>query len=253
MVDKTKLNVDFGYQRAVNTDKVRAIASAWSWPACGALSVADRDGELYVFEGSHRAHASLLRSDITTMPCLIYPFNSIPDEARAFLAANCNRKTMSVLDKFGAADKVNDPAFALVRKTCESLGRKIDTRGSNGGRILRSVGVAVRLAGKSPSMFAALFPLVDALSGDAPVTERILDGLFWIEGRMPEGQSLLSDRWRSRLVQIGGEVLDAGARRKAAVFAKGGAQPWGLGILDEVNKGLRNRLSLRVDADAESK
>ena len=62
MLNKKVLRVDEQYQREATEPKVKEIARAWSWLACGALLVAERDGVYFVFDGQHRALAALRRS-----------------------------------------------------------------------------------------------------------------------------------------------------------------------------------------------
>ena len=87
MVKKGDLQVDHTYQRNANEMKLIAIAKDWSWIACGAIVVADREGVLFVVDGQHRVLAARKRSDIAELPCLVFKTHEAKQEAKGFLAA----------------------------------------------------------------------------------------------------------------------------------------------------------------------
>lgn len=47
-----------------------------------------------------------------------------------------------------------------------------------------------------------------------------------------------------RLKAIGAPRLVEGANKASAFFVRGGAQVWARGMLEEINKGLRNRFEM---------
>jgi hypothetical protein len=52
--------------------------------------------------------------------------------------------------------------------------------------------------------------------------------------------------FKSRLISIGPDVLMRSINEASAYYARGGANVWGVGILNAVNKGLRNKYKLNV-------
>lgn len=68
---KGALRIDTKYQRPARDSKVRAIASDWSWPACGEIVVVDQGGDYHVIDGAHRVLAANRRDDIETLPCTV--------------------------------------------------------------------------------------------------------------------------------------------------------------------------------------
>lgn len=103
-----ELRVDASYQRSIDNGKSRAlirkIARTWDWSLFQLLVVSRRpDGELYIVDGQHRWEAARLRRDLYDLPCSVYDFASVGDEATAFVALNQERKPLGALDLFKAA------------------------------------------------------------------------------------------------------------------------------------------------------
>ena len=95
MINKRLLNVNTEiYQREASKTKVLELASNWSWIACGALIVADRDGVYWVADGQHRKLAADKRSDIKELPCMV--FTVATREAVAAASTTARRKQMHI-------------------------------------------------------------------------------------------------------------------------------------------------------------
>jgi hypothetical protein len=96
MIDKNELFVDHAYQRdKINEVRINAIASDWDWVMCGALSVSERDGKLWVMDGQHRKLAADKRSDIKMLPCMVFDLDSQQKEAGAFVGLNSQKTAVS--------------------------------------------------------------------------------------------------------------------------------------------------------------
>jgi hypothetical protein len=72
MLHKDHLLVPAEYQRDANEDKVRKIASEWSWLSFGAVIVGHRGGKYYTIDGQHRVLAAKRRSDVGEVPCVVF-------------------------------------------------------------------------------------------------------------------------------------------------------------------------------------
>ncbi len=248
-IEKEKLLVDHAYQRSeVSEPKVLRIASEWSWMACGVILVARRDGRLYVYAGQHRVLAAMRRSDITKMPCMVFDVVEAKQEAIAFLREGANRKPLTAADKFKAAVMAEDEASVFVSQLIESAGRVAST--TTGPGTVRCVALLQHHAKNNSDDLKRLWPLVVEVCKGNPLHERILDGLMYIELRMPDGQSLTDRIWSDRLRKIGYEVLLISAARMSAAYSVGGAKIWAQGMLEAINKGLRNRLVIRGQEEA---
>jgi hypothetical protein len=242
MLNKKVLRVDDQYQREATEPKVKEIARAWSWLACGALLVAEREGVYFVFDGQHRALAALRRSDITYLPCVVFSTAGSKEEAEAFLRANTNRKPLNSLAKFRAATTAEQPAAVLVRQLIDAVGRTASD--SAKGTTVRCLSLMMTHAQKQPEILKRVWPLIAEVCIGRPVHERILDGLIYIENNLPEGESLQDKEWRKRVLRVSYDGLLGAANRFAVTYVKGGAKIWALGMVDAMNKGCRIHMKL---------
>ncbi|HQS95051.1 MAG: hypothetical protein B7X90_01950 [Novosphingobium sp. 17-62-19] len=116
-----ELKVDETYQRSINNGSSRSlivkIAKEWDWSLFQLLIVSRRiDGALYVVDGQHRLSAARIRRDLYDLPCSIYDFGSVAEEARAFGKLNQQRRPLGALDLFRAAvsSGLDDDALAIA-------------------------------------------------------------------------------------------------------------------------------------------
>jgi len=237
-LDKNALFVDTAYQRRANDEKIMELARSWSWMACGAIHVAMRkDGSHFVFDGQHRVMAARKRSDISTLDCLVFDIEEIVHEASGFLQTNTNRKPITILDRFKAMIMCKDPDALAVSELIEELDLKIEKNCRPG--CFQSLSWAMRAHARSKDGFDKTLRTVVGLAGNKhPIQERVCRGIFSLHMK----HRILDDhRFTRRLHQVGYRELLDGADRAAAYYGKGGETTWSKGILDSVNKGLRNR------------
>jgi hypothetical protein len=239
---KDKLQIHPSYQRDVIPTKVKEITANWSWVGAGAIVVGERGGEYWVIDGQHRVLAAKRRSDITHLPCVIFQTEGVKQEAAAFLDLNTGRKPVSSIGKFKAMIAAGDEAACTVHKTLEELGVTPKSTAIK-GRELKSVAWAVRKAGEDADKFKLVMRIAADLSHDMPIQERLLDGLWYINERLPGG--IINQRFNDRLRAVGAKRLIDGANKASAYFVRGGANIWATGMMDEINKGLRNKFALR--------
>ena len=240
-VSKAELHVDHSYQRDLNELKVLRLVREWSWLACGAIHVADRGGRLWVFEGQHRLAAALRRSDIQKLPAIVFQSRSVETEAAAFLRTNTDRKAIDSIARF-SAQLVSGDAVALgVKRLVDECGIRL-TRSTRVAGDLKSVQLLMRLYVVDAHRLRRVLR-VCALLGQraaAPIPERLIDGLFLIDKWLSDDcGGLTDDRLFRRVLQVGQEGLLAGAAKASALYAKGGARVWAIGMMIAINKGLR--------------
>jgi hypothetical protein len=77
-IDKKRLGIDESYQRPEIVSKIREMSANWSWMACGVILVARRGKRFYVYDGQQRTAAAMRRSDIKTLPCLVFDTEALP-------------------------------------------------------------------------------------------------------------------------------------------------------------------------------
>jgi len=238
-IHKSDLNIDESFQRRVSEQHAKEIAKKWSWAACGALIVAKTDIGLVVVDGQHRLKAAMKRSDITTLPCMV--FQNI-DNASTFLRINERRKAISITQKFKAYLAAGDVIAKEILQDATSLGYKIPTSPSTrvGGVLhpLRSIYDAycenMDLAKKSLALCVAL------IGGEA-LREPIYVGLYMFGKNMGHVNAPASfDQYKKRLLKIGYTTIQAEIDRYKAVANFKGPSVFGIGVLNAYNKGLKN-------------
>lgn len=242
MIDKHELIVDRTYQRDLKDHASRDMASDWSWYACGVIVVAERDGKLYVVDGQHRVCAAMRRSDIRSLPCMVFQSTGVEQEASAFLVIQTKRKPVTAVEKFRARVAIGDQDALLVEDLVREANRTMDRTPKP--TTVHCAGVLLSLVSRNAEELNRVWPLVIKLFEGQSMGADIIRALVYIESRMPEGTSITQEPWRSRLLRIGAEDLQRFARRSAASHGTGTDRTWAIGIMDAINKGCRNRLEL---------
>jgi hypothetical protein len=175
-IDKNTLKVPVGdYQRDESEGRIAAeIAMHFDIVAFGTLLVIERaSGELVVADGGTRLAASLKRSDIATVPCLVFSGLTDKQEADVFLRVNLNRRKLQT-DQQHHAELFSENDLAL--RAQELLGRL--ERRSIGFVSLSTMRTCVR------SNYTAIEVIVGILvqiAGGNHVSSRVMKGLFRLE------------------------------------------------------------------------
>lgn len=248
LLSKNALVVDHSYQRKAILKRVLQIAQKWSWLACGVILVARRNGHLYVVDGQHRVSAALKRSDIETLPCLVFETDSAHEEAAGFYDANTGRRMPTALEKWKAQLMRGDEATMFVDAMIRAAGRAPSA--SAGPTEVRCLTSMLSAATKDRALLMRVWPLIVEVCHGHVLHERVFEGLMWLESNLPEGQSLTRKRWRDKLMSIGYTGLLDAAQRAATFYARGGSKVWAMGMLEALNKGCRIRMVMRGDTTA---
>jgi hypothetical protein len=241
-VDKNDLSVDDTYQRALRVPKCVAIARDWSWIACAALTVANRDGSYKIVDGQHRWQAAMRRSDITVLPCLVFPTCEVKEEAAGFLASNVNRGPLSGLARFKAAVVTGADSTVIANNLIRSTGRTISTY--TGPGTISCVGTLVKLSKSTPQVLQRVWPLITDICEGSILSSRVVEGVVYIESRLPKGTSLTDQKLYDKLAGAGYATIQSSITKACLFYVKGGPKVYASAILEVLNKGLRNRIEL---------
>lgn len=243
-INKHELHINHEYQRALLPHKVQEIASAWSWVACGAISVAMRDGLAWVMDGQHRVMAAMRRADIADLPCLVFEIEDIHDEAQGFLNINTSRKSMTSIDRLRAAAVAGDEPAKQFRALCDRLGLTLTPNGKQAGQI-KSADWGMRRMKEDPAATTIVMELANELSrADSVIIQgRLLGGLWHIHKNCEV--NLNDARLRQRILLRGAKNLVNSANSAAAYHSRGSEKIWADGMMKSINKGLRNRFKMR--------
>jgi hypothetical protein len=246
-INKKDLSVHPDYQRDPLLYKVAKITAEWSWVACGVLVVANRGGKLWIIDGQHRYLGSLRRSDIQELPCFVFETSSIQEEAKGFLNLNTNRKAVSSVSKHKAMFAAGDETADIVTKAINEAGLKINGSSCGAGDI-KSLGWCQEKAKDNPGRFRLVIAIAAKLSlaDSVPVKERLLDGLWYLDKYC--SHRLNNEKMYGALVKAGAKLLISAAEKSAVIYAKGSGKIYATGMLEVLNKGLRKRFHLRVEA-----
>lgn len=241
-VRKTDILFDHDYQRSQNRAKILEIAKNWSWLAMGVITIADRGGQLYAVDGMHRVSAALMRSDIETLPCIIFKTRDVREEAAGFVQANTLRKAVSTFDKHRALAMAGDETAIFVQRLLDEGGFE-HANGSGKKNGVKCYGILHKLAKYKRDALLSAWPLVSEVCRGRYLSERVLEGLVLIEATGTEKVS--SIKWSKVVLNVGFDALVDASQSAAAYYAKGGAKVWADGMLQVINKGRRNRLELK--------
>lgn len=241
-IPKEMIDVDYYYQRPQTVSKVRGIQSDFNRVSFGRLMVSFRDGKYYAFDGGHRHAATLNRSDIKTIPCDVYIFDSIEEEARAFDEVNNHRKPMEIIHKYRAGLAQGDRDALYIQSILKRNGIEL-TRSLKGDKSFKSIGLCYRMVRESPGCFENTMDLVAELCEKAPIHEQLVGGLFYLSKTLTT--DITNPRLRKRILLIGAPALLKATRRASEYYIKGGNKVWAEGMLKTINSGLRNKFEFK--------
>ena len=246
-IHKSALCVDHTYQREASLKRVLSLAKDWSWLACGVLTVAQRPNQslLYVVDGQHRLLAAMKRSDIQEMPCLVFDTQNIKDEAVGFFDANTNRRLPTWVEKWKAQLLSEDPITMQINDLIVGHGRTVGE--CSKATDIRCLSALTRAAKLNMNGLIRLWPLLIEICAGKPFHEHLVEGFIWLETNIANNESLLDKKWEQRIIKIGYQELLAATQRASSFYARGGAKVWGLGMMEALNKGLRNQMQVKAE------
>jgi hypothetical protein len=242
-LDKNLLSIDHDYQRKeINETRVLDIRRNWSWAACGTLSVARRpDGTYWVYDGQHRLLAAQKLDSVQELPCLVFDFAEVRQEARSFVDTNTVRGPMKSVAQFRARIKAEDANALRMKATVEELGYKLGGASKQDLRFIGSLEAAYLK--DREAMVTALLACKDICDDDAPVAQTFR-GLFALEVFLKQkGETSISSKTiQSKLEATSQNTLLEYIRQSATFHGKGGDKVYADGIVRFINKHRRMRL-----------
>jgi hypothetical protein len=238
------LNCDSTYQRPLKDAKARRIANHWEWRRCGALIVEVReDGTRWVVDGQHRLAAARL-AGLFEVPCVVFASRGIQHEAADFLGANADRKPLNARERYAAAVVAEESTAKMVESVLAELGMQFNSHPSSASGIA-CVGQLRDMAKDGRDVLHKVLSVgyVAAQVDNVPVDAALLKAIYWLSKNM---ESPIDDpRFLGRLKQLGARVLQRAGYVATELSGKGGDKVRGLAMLAEVNKGLRNKFTLK--------
>jgi len=246
LLPKSELNIDHAYQRdKINTTRVHAICSDWSWKACGVLSVSRRpDGTYWVFDGQHRKLAADKRADIKKLPCMVFDEgdDGRAGEACGFLAANTLRGPVNAWSNHKAAVFAGVRLNIAMQEMVEAEGLVVSSQSQPG--TVACVAALLSQFGADEALCRRVFKACVRIAAGQPINDRFFVGMCGVERHLfANSMGSVSDGEQfARLAAAGYECIQRAIRRRVAELQQGGSKPWTDGIIQYVlNHGRRTR------------
>lgn len=247
LLNINELFLDYTYQRIhTSTRDVRDHARDFSWELFGKLIIADYGitspkGQRYaVVDGGGRVASARLRggSDVEYLPCLIYDATPL-EAAEMYYHLNTDRKNPTSIEKFKAALVFGEPDAIAV----DSILKKYDIVAKTGKKshTIEAVVVCVNQYKQSPEDFVKTIDILSDLCKDAPITQYLLMGTFYIvQNAIDIENSERLQYLKKRMLKVGFNELNATTTMSSNKLGKGAR------VLAEV---MLNRINMRISTD----
>lgn len=246
MVSKHDLWIDHAYQRNdISLTNVRQIASKWNWSCVGAITVSDRGDAMVVIEGQHRVLAAMQRSEIDLLPCIVFKFATLKDEAAAFLAINTIRKTVTAIDKHRAGFVAEDENTLAVADFMEKIGLRLTKTPSCSSetKAISTIANLISSYGENPVRLTVSILMAGDFSRG--LQGEVIGAVCELVRRNPEKIAII----RSKICSVSGEIIERAISNAKVLYGKGGHVAGARGLVELVNKGRRsNFVSLNAEA-----
>lgn len=251
LAKKTELLIDTSYQRDVSPVRIRKIAANWSWGACGSLIVSERpDRALFVVDGHHRLEAAHLRSDIEELPCIVFRYGTLTEEALAFFRVNCGRGPVAMFDRFRSLIAAEDTSAIAAEQILKDTGYKFTKTSEHYG--VRCIGAFMDALAKDRSTLVKVWPLIAKLHGGLVVKIRPFRALMHIAKYGSE--DITVQPWREKVFKAGLHKITENIDRQASLYSRGSVKLYAEAALVVINKGVpvKKRIELLDEADKEA-
>lgn len=178
MIDVDQINIDPEYQRLLDDDRARKLASAYTLGAAGAVSLSRRqDGTLWCYDGQTRL-AAAIRSGVRQVPAVIVP-GSKEKEAAWFLMINEGRKRVHVRDRHKAGVVAKDESAIKANRLIEKFDLVISNGGNRAGQT-NAIGAIRRYVMQNPARLdSAMQFLFDAWPDENETWSAIMIRAAW--------------------------------------------------------------------------
>lgn len=247
-ISKYSLHIDPMYQRVFSETRVMRMQREWSWVSCGVLVVSERqDGMIFVVDGQHRLQAAMRRSDIDLLPCMVFECDELAEEASSFIDCNTARKPMASGDKFRARVVAGDPLAIWIDSQFKLHGLSAAESAKTTDSIA-CLDSCWKMAASNKDVFADVLRVACSLARPTNelITSLLIGGLSYLRRNISGAFS--DERFLRRAQSTGYRALVEAARRAAAVNVRGSERVWGIGMLEELNRGLRTKFVFDADA-----
>lgn len=242
-INKSLISADRDYQRKISEGKVTRIAAEWSWIGCGALLVAYRpdSNEYFVMDGQHRLEAAKRRSDITSLPCMVFEIDDIKEESSGFYRANVERKPLTFSAKFNALLIAGDKSCIKAKRAVDAAGYSI-VETSIADKTICCMAAVVNCINEDEEVFNRIWPVIVEVHKGKQIHKDILNGMFYVERR--SNISLTEKSNRSKLARFSKDDILSEIRKAHLFFGRATPKVSAEGVLNLINKSRRIKISM---------
>ena len=248
MIDKNKLYVDHGVQRAdISQGNINYIAAHWNWACVGALIVGLRqNGKYVVVEGQHRLMAAMKRREVVTLPCVLIQFRDLEHEAATFLAINTCRKAVSTMDKHRVGTVANDADIMAVNALMARVGISLVKNPSGSLQTSAVAVIKAYMKDKGPDVMAQVLGILREVQWDHGIPASTIRVMCYLHKNLEGG---IGSRFAARLIALGGQAILRAERAGASLSQTPGVHWPAFGVVEAANKGLRSRFVITKAAE----
>lgn len=237
---KESLKIDLSYQREIDSKtRVAEIARNFDWALFGVILVALNDEGYYILDGGHRVRGAMRREDIKEIPCIVFVFDDISDEAKVFYDFNNQRKTVSTFDNHKAAlvgnGKFIESELAIK---AEKLVKKYGYEFSKQAKApfqLSSIKSIYRMIQSDEMMADKCFSILAKVAEGSDIQSSEINGLFYL---MMSNRGVDFETFPLRnMVEVGIEKIRESIKKQIIFEGKGGPKSSAKAFVDIINKG----------------
>lgn len=238
-VNKNILTVAPEYQRTASPSLIKSIKDSWDWRAAGVLVVSKRDNQHFVIDGQHRLRAAQSIAEIDKLPCIIFDGLSLSEEAAALAEINSNRKSMSAIDKFRARLLSGDQLASYVNNRIEAMNFRVAAKGANTFNCIKQLMIC---ASKNKARFDRVLSIATKLFKHNQVPRYTFVALEYLDSKI----SLADEKLAQRILSLSPNMIKASIRTAQIRFDDNIPKVCAIGLLDAINKNLRNKFEVEL-------
>lgn len=244
MIDKNILNVDLSYQReARSRERVLNIARNFRWSLFGVIDVVENNGKYYVVDGAHRARSVLLRTEIKTIPCMVFSAKSIKEEADMFVKLNTTPIGVGAYHRHKAGLVAGYDIAIKAESLAQKHGYKFIDASTPKDFEIKCIGAVYAMIARNENVASVCFSIICRIASGQPFTAKPLKGLFYL---MSQNQNIDFETFPMKnLFDAGILEIQKSIDRYTVFKGKGGEKVFAEGMIEIINKGQsKNRVSV---------
>lgn len=234
-IPKDQLKIDLSYQRDADGKKrISDIARNFNWALFGVILIALNDEGYYVIDGGTRTRAACRREDIKELPCMVFIFNDIAEEARIFWEFNILRKTVNIFDRHKAALVANNELAIKAEKLVNKYGYSVVKNSASEFQI-KAINTVYRMIELDENLADKTFSVISKVAEGLEIQSNEMMGLFYLmqTNRTVDFYTFPLEN----LISAGIGKIRESIKRISLIEGKGGVKVSAKALAEIINKG----------------